>query len=44
MYEYADPELESLSGGQKLLLRMGNDNAGAVKVWLSSFRQSIAGA
>ena len=28
-YQFADPELESLSAGRRLLLRIGNDNAHA---------------
>jgi hypothetical protein len=31
LYEYADPRLEALSSGQKLLLRMGSDNAARVR-------------
>ena len=27
LYEFADPDLEALSSGQKLLIRMGNDHA-----------------
>ena len=30
-YEYADPGLESRSAGQKVLIRMGSENATAVK-------------
>lgn len=40
-YEYADPKLESLSAGQKLLLRMGPNNEAAVKAKLREFRKSI---
>ena len=42
LYEYADPELESLSGGQKLLLRMGADNATRTKQALEQLRARIA--
>ena len=42
LYEYADPGLESLSGGQKLLLRMGPDNAARVKAVLGELRTRIA--
>ncbi len=31
LYEYADPDLQSRSAGQKLLIRMGPDNAKKVK-------------
>jgi hypothetical protein len=41
-YEFADPSLESRSSGQKLLLRMGADNAAAVKLKLRDFRREIA--
>lgn len=41
-YEFADPSLESRSSGQKLLLRMGNDNAAAVKLKLRDLRREIA--
>jgi hypothetical protein len=41
-YEFADPSLESRSSGQKLLLRMGNDNAAAVKLKLREIRREIA--
>ena len=44
LYEYADPELESLSVGQKLLLRMGPDHANRVKAVLADIRQRIAQA
>lgn len=42
LYEFADPELERLSSGQKLLLRMGNDNATTIKQVLRDFRERIA--
>ncbi len=41
-YEFADPSLESRSSGQKLLLRMGNENAAAVKLKLRDLRREIA--
>lgn len=41
-YEFADPSLESRSSGQKLLLRMGSDNAAAVKLKLRDVRREIA--
>ena len=34
MYEYADPELEKLSAGQKMMMRMGRDNEARVKATL----------
>ena len=42
LYEFADPELEALSAGQKLLIRMGNDHAARVKSLLTRLRQEIA--
>lgn len=38
LYEFADPDLEALSSGQKLLLRMGPNNAGTIKRMLGKFR------
>lgn len=38
---YADEELESLSAGQKVLLRMGPDNAARVKDRLRAFRDAL---
>lgn len=40
-FEYADPKLESRSAGQKLLIRMGNDNATAVKGKLREVRSAL---
>src|SRR5580704_12557301 len=42
MYIYADPALESRSAGQKLLMRMGPENAKAVKAKLTELRAVIA--
>lgn len=42
LFEYADPGLESLSTGQKLLLRVGDGNAEKVKGFLQSIRPRIA--
>ena len=42
LYEYADPELEALSSGQKLLLRIGNDHSVRVKQFLEELRVHIA--
>lgn len=41
-YEFVDPELENLSSGQKLLIRMGSANAAIVKDKLRELRQAIA--
>jgi hypothetical protein len=40
-YEFADPKLESRSAGQKLLMRMGSDNAGVVKGKLRELRSAL---
>ena len=42
LYEFADPELQSRSSGQKILLRMGNDNAAKVKAKLRELRVELA--
>jgi hypothetical protein len=41
-YEYADPKLEGLPAGQKIMLRMGPENAARVKVKLREIRNLIA--
>jgi len=41
-YEFSDPTLEARSAGQKLLIRMGPQNATAVKAKLTAFRREIA--
>jgi len=41
LYEYADPELEKLSAGQKVLIRIGSENAGKVKAKLREIRQAL---
>ena len=42
LFEFADPELEALSGGQKLLIRMGPDHISRIKAVLSEVRTRIA--
>lgn len=42
LYEFADPKLEALSSGQKLLIRMGPDHISRVKAVLSDIRARIA--
>lgn len=41
-YEYADPKLESLSAGQKVLIRMGPENARLLKEKLREIRAAAA--
>lgn len=40
-YKFADPQLESLSAGQKALIRMGSANAAQVKVKLRELRTAL---
>jgi len=44
MYTYADPALEARPSGQKLLMRMGPDNAAAIKAKLMELRALITAA
>ena len=44
LYEFANPDLEALSSGQKLLLRMGPDNAATIKRRLEKFRDLLTAA
>ncbi|HEX7866180.1 MAG TPA: DUF3014 domain-containing protein [Variovorax sp.] len=41
-YEYVDPQLQSLSSGQKIMVRMGPENERKVKASLRGLRQQIA--
>ncbi len=40
-YEYADPAIEELSAGQKIMIRLGADNAARVKAKLKELRREI---
>jgi hypothetical protein len=42
LYQFADPSLEALSSGQKLLIRMGPDQAAQIKGFLTDLRTRIA--
>jgi hypothetical protein len=44
MYVFADPTLESRPAGQKLLIRMGPDNAAVIKAKLTELRAAITAA
>jgi len=44
LYEFADPELETRSAGQKVLMRMGAENALKVKAKLREIRREIEAA
>jgi hypothetical protein len=41
LYEFADPDLEACSAGQKMLIRMGGDNAAVVKNRLRQIRAEL---
>jgi len=41
-YEFADPALESLSSGQKVLVRMGPANAARAKALIRDLRKRVA--
>lgn len=43
-YLFADPDLEKLPAGQKLMIRMGPDNARRVKAKLREFRAALVAA
>lgn len=43
-YQFADPALESRSAGQKLLIRMGSENAAVIKAKLKELRAEVAKA
>ncbi len=41
-YEYVDPQLEAMSSGQKIMVRMGPENERKLKASLRGLRQQIA--
>jgi hypothetical protein len=41
LYQFADPDLEARSAGQKILIRMGAENAAQVKAKLREIRREI---
>ena len=41
-YEFVDPALESLSSGQKILVRMGPANEARAKALVRALRQRVA--
>ena len=43
-YQFADPALESLSHGKKVMIRIGPDNANRLKAKLREFRAAITSA
>ena len=44
LYEFADPDLETRSAGQKILLRMGPENAARVKAKIAEVRRELIAA
>lgn len=40
-YRYADPDLETRSAGQKILMRIGNENAARIKAKLRQIRSEL---
>lgn len=44
MYEYADPDLEALSAGRKIMIRMGPENAAQIKAKLRELRRELTAA
>jgi hypothetical protein len=41
LYEFADPDLETRSAGQKIMVRMGKENALRVKAKLGEIREAL---
>lgn len=41
LFEFEDPQLEALSSGQKLLLRMGSEHANTIKETLRQLRERV---
>ncbi len=42
LYQYADPDLEELSIGQRILMRAGSKNEASLKVWLTKLKQALS--
>jgi hypothetical protein len=43
MYQFADPQLEQLSAGQKIMVRIGAENAARIKTRLRDIRRELTG-
>lgn len=43
MWQFADPDLEELTAGQKILLRMGHANSEQIRTWLHAFQSANRG-
>jgi hypothetical protein len=44
LYHFADPRLEALSAGQKMMIRMGGENAAQARAKLRELRRALTGA
>ena len=43
LYQFADPDLEALSAGQKIMIRLGSENAARIKARLRDVRRELTG-
>jgi hypothetical protein len=43
LYQFANPDLEALSAGQKMMLRMGSENASHIRIELRELRGLLTG-
>ncbi|MGE5105342.1 MAG: DUF3014 domain-containing protein, partial [Betaproteobacteria bacterium] len=43
LYEFADPSLEQLSAGQKIMIRLGPVDEGRIKAKLRAIRRALTG-
>lgn len=43
LYQFADPNLENLSAGQKIMIRLGSENAARIKARLRDVRRELTG-
>ena len=43
LYQFADPNLEDLSAGQKIMIRLGSENAVRIKARLTDIRRELTG-
>lgn len=44
LYRFENPDLEALSAGQKMMLRMGSENASQIRIKLRELRTMLTGA
>ncbi|MDQ6923194.1 MAG: DUF3014 domain-containing protein, partial [Pseudomonadota bacterium] len=43
LYQYSDPDLEARSAGQRMMIRMGAENATKIKAKLQEIRRELTG-